>query len=267
MTRSLLYDLAAGKFQRNNNGQSGPGEPESRDLPDPARLDLDLLDECIATFGHSSVLDNCVLYKASLMYGSKRWTDLRRMLEEFLRENPDSRIYAEGSVLMGEASLRMGKKEDAERFFRQALFSWPQSDATKQAGLHLAEMAGADALLGTAKGFLASGRYLEASNICGALALSTDRKIRDQSVLCLAYCSFYTNRSEEASNLFLQWLNDNNFEAPESAKVQADLRTCQAIIAQNKQWLTGPDSMSASPARSGLILRALNWAGQGLRRQ
>ncbi len=204
------------------------------------------------------MLDNCVLYKASLMYGSKRWADLRRMLDEFLRENPDSRIYAEGSVLMGDASLRMGQTEDAERFFRQALFSWPQSDATKQAGLHLAEMVGADALLKTADGLLASGRYLEASNICGALVLSPDRKIRDQSVLCLAYCSLYMNRSEEASNLFLQWLN-GNFEAPESAKVQADLRTCQAIIAQNKQWLTGPDSLSGSPARSGLIVRVLKW--------
>ncbi len=33
----LLYDLATGKFQRTNNGQSGPGEPVSKDLPDPAR--------------------------------------------------------------------------------------------------------------------------------------------------------------------------------------------------------------------------------------
>ena len=47
------------------------------------------------------------------------------------------------------------------------------------------------------------------------------------------------NRSEEASNLFLQWLKDN-LEAPESAQVQADLRTCQAIIAQNREWLAGP---------------------------
>ncbi|MGO9555949.1 MAG: 6-pyruvoyl-tetrahydropterin synthase-related protein [Syntrophobacteraceae bacterium] len=259
---ALLYGLAAGKFQRANDGKSGPGKPVSRDSVDPARLDLELLDECIEKFGHSSVLDYCVLYKASLMSASKRWTDLRLMLEEFLEKNPDSRIYAEGLILMGEASLRMGRTEDAKRFFRQALFSWPQSDATKQAGLRLAEMIGADALLETAKGLLASGRYLEAYNICGALALSPDTKIRDESVLCLAHCSFYMNRSEEASNLFLQWLKDN-FEAPESAQVQADLRTCQAIIAQNREWLAGP----ASPARSGLLVRVLNWAGRGLRRQ
>jgi hypothetical protein len=72
------------------------------------------------------------------------------------------------------------------------------------------------------------------------------------------------NRSQESSDLFLQWLN-NDFEAQESAQVQADLRKCQIIIAQNKEWLTGPDSRSPSPARSGLIVRVLNWAAHGLR--
>ncbi len=266
----LLYDLAAGKFQRINNDKSGPGGPASPDSsvlsasPETLRV-LDLLDECIVKFGHSSVLDYCMLDKASLMSAWKRWDDLRPMLEEFLKKNPDSRIYAECLTWMGEASLNMGQKEDAERFFRQALFSWPESNATKQAGIRLAEMIGADALIETAKGLLASGRYLEAYNIYGALALSPDKEIRDQSVLSLAYCSFYMNRSQEASNLFLQWLNDNNFEALESAQVQADLRKCQTIIAQNKEWATGLDSRSASHARSGLIVRFLNWAGQGLR--
>jgi tetratricopeptide (TPR) repeat protein len=264
----LLYDLAAGKFQSINNDTSGPGESLSQDALDAERRqtwqDLELLDECIVKFGHSSVLDYCMLYKASLMSAWKRWDDLRPMLEEFLEKNPDNRIYAECLTLMGEASLNMGQKEDAERFFRQALFSWPENNATKQAGMRLAEMIGADALLKTAKGLLASGRYLDAYNIYGALALSPDKKIKDQSVLALAYCSFYMNRSQEASNLFLQWLNDN-FEAPESAQVQADLRRCQTIIAQNKEWVTGLDSLSASHARSGLIVRFLNWAGQGLR--
>jgi tetratricopeptide (TPR) repeat protein len=267
---ALLYELAAGRIQRTGNDKSGPGEPAPQDSPDPARrqawLDLKLLDECIAKFGHSSVLDYCMLDKASLMAASKRWADLRPMLEEFLEKNPDSRIYAEGLALMGEASFKMGQGEDAERFFRQALFSWPESDATRQAGLRLAEMIGADALLETAKGLLASGRYLEAYNIYGALALFPDKKLRDESVLSLAYCSFYMNRSEEASNFFLQWLNDN-LEAPESAQVQADLIKCQTIIDHNKAWLTRPDSRSPSPARSGLIVRVLNWAAHGLRRQ
>jgi TolA-binding protein len=262
----LLYDLAAGKFERINNGKSGPGETASQDSLDSARrlasLDLNLLDECIVKFGHSSVLDFCVLYKASLMSASKRWDDLRPMLEEFMEKNPDNRIYAECLTWMGESCLNTGQKEDAENFLRQALFSWPENNAAKQAGLHLAEIIGADALLETAKGLLASGRYLEAYNIYGALALSPDKKIQDESVLALAYCSFYMNRSEEASNLFIQWLNDN-FEAPESAQVQADLRHCQTIIAKNREWMT-PDPGAVSPARPGLIVRFLNWAGQRL---
>jgi tetratricopeptide (TPR) repeat protein len=264
----LLYDLAAGEFQRINDWASGPGGPPS---PDPSVLPaspetlrvLDLLDECIAKFGHSSVLDYCLLHKASLMSAWKKWDDLRRVLEGFLEKNPDSRIYVEGLTWMGEASLNMGQKEDAESFFRRALFSWPESNATKQAGMRLEEMIGAAPLLEEAKGLLTSGRYLEAYNIYAALALSQDKKIRDQSVLSLAYCSFYMNRSQEASNLFLQWLNDN-FEAPESAQVQADLRRCQTIIAENRKWATWPDSRSASHVRSGLIARFLNWAAHGL---
>jgi hypothetical protein len=265
----LLYELADGKFQRINNDISGPGEPMPQDSLDSARrlarLDFELLDECIAKFSHSSVHDYCVLDKALLMSALKRWADLRQMLEEFLEINPDSRIYAEGLTLMGEASLNLGQKEDAERLFRQALFCWPENNATKQAGLRLAEMIGADALIEEAKGLFASARYLEAYNIYGALALSPDKRVRDESVLSLAYCSFYMNRTQEASNLFLQWLNDDNFEAPESAQVQADLTKCQTIINQNREWLSGLDSRSASPARTGLIVRFLNWAGRGLR--
>ena len=123
----------------------------------------------------------------------------------------------------------MGKKEDAERFFRQALFSWPENDATRQAGVRLAECSAAAPLLEEAKDLLTSGKYLEACNIYGALALSPDKKIRDEGVLSLAYCYFYMNRFQEASNLFTQWLNDN-LEAPESAGVQADFRRCRAII-------------------------------------
>ncbi len=275
----LLYDLAAGKLEGINNGknpsyppleqggETSPGEPVFQDSLDSAsRLawpELHLLDECISKFGHSSELDNCMLYKASLMAASKRWDDLRPMLGEFLEKNPDSRIYAEGFTWMGEACLNMGQKQDAERFFRRALFSWPEGNATKQSGLRLAEMIGADTLLDTAKGLLASGRYLGAYNIYRALALSPDKKIRDQSVLSLAYCSFYMNRTEEASDLFIQWLNDN-FEAPESPRVQADLRHCQTIIAQTKEWIT-PYPGAASPARSGLVARFLEWAGQRVR--
>ena len=72
------------------------------------------------------------------------------------------------------------------------------------------------------------------------------------------------NRWQEASDLFLKWLGDN-FDAPESAGVQADYRQCQAIIEQSKQWMPGIDRQSASPARSGLIVPFLKKAGQWLR--
>ena len=85
----------------------------------------------------------------------------------------------------------------------------------------------------------------------------------DRAVLSLAHCSFYMNRFLEASDLFTKWLNDN-FDAPESAEAQADLRQCLAIIAQNKEWEKGPYPGSAPPARSGLIVRFLDWAGQKL---
>ncbi len=266
----LLYELAAGKFEQNYHDKSPPGEPASQHSPGSAHRqawpDIDLLDECIAKFGPSVVLDHCMLNKGSIMSDRKMWGDLRAMFEKFLKNNPDSRIYADGLTWMGEASLNMDRKEDAERFFRQALFSWPESNATNQAGLRLAEMIGADALLDTAKELFASGRYLEAYNIYRALVLSRDKKTAEQSVIGLACCSFYMNRWQEASDLFVQWLNDN-FDAPESARVQADFRQCQAVIAQIKQWTPGLAPGSASPAPSGLIVRFLKWAGQGLHKK
>ncbi len=200
--------------------------------------------------------------KASLLYAWKEWDDLIPMLKDFLKDNPDNRMYADCLTWLGEASLNMGRKDDAERFFRRALLSWPENIATKQAGLRLAETIGAASLLEEAKGLMSSGKYLEAYNIFQALAMSQDKKIRDESVLSLAYCSFYMNRCAEASNHFLQWFSDN-FEAPESARAQAEFRQCQAIIAQEKEWTKGFEPESAAPAGSGLIVRFLK--GIGLR--
>jgi len=261
----LLYELAAGKFERSEHDKSLFGESMSQDSPDSTSgqtwPDIKLLDECIGKFGHSSVLDHCMLYKAWIMDSMKMWGDLRPMLEKFLEDNPDNRIYAEGLAWMGKASLNMGQKEDAERFFRQALASWPDNNATRQAGLHLAEMTGADALLEDAKELLASGDYIRAYNIYRALALSADKKTAREGIICLAYCSFYMNRWQEASDLFVQWLNDN-FDTPESARVQADFKQCQAIIAKIKGYMPGLEPGAASPAPSGLIVRFLNWAGE-----
>ncbi len=262
---SLLYELANSRVVKINeetsaqNGQAPPDVPAFSPTPENLR-NIDLLNECIAKFGHSSVLDFCMLDKASSMYALKRWASLRSMLEDFLRDNPDTRVYAESLMWLGKTSVEMGRQDEAEGFFRRALFSWPPNNATKQAGLSLVEMIGTAPLLKEAKGFLESGKYLEAYSIYGALALSGDKNVRDESVLSLAYCSFDMNRTQEASDLFLQWLN-NNFEAPESVRVQAAFRQCQTIIARDKEWLNGSEPGAASPGDSGFIVRFLNWAG------
>ena len=151
----LLYDLAAGKLTKIKD-ESYPGGFVSSltDLSQSGQTlqGLQLMDECIAKFGHSSVFDYCLLYKALVMHAGKKWDDLRPMLEDFLENNPDNRIYAESLTWMGEACLNMDRREDSERFFRQALLSWPPNSATEQAGLHLAELIGADAIFDEAKG-------------------------------------------------------------------------------------------------------------------
>ena len=191
----LLYDLAADRFKRITEDESSPGGPPSRDLPalPMSRQTLgiyDLLNEGIGKFGHSSVLDFSVVYKASLMSSWERWDKLRPMLEDFLKDNPDNRIYTESLTWLGEASLKMGREADAEAFYKQALSSWPGSSATKRAGLRLAEMIGSGALIETAHEFFASGRYIEAYNIYKTLTFCEDKKIADKSTISLAYCSF-----------------------------------------------------------------------------
>jgi len=109
-------------------------------------------------------------------------------------------------------------------------------------------------------GLFASGRYPEAYNIYAALALSKDKKTADEGAISLAYCSFYMNRWNEALDLFAKWLADN-FDAPESAGVQADYKQCQAMIDQNKEWITAVNPPSP-PARPGLIVRFLQKAGE-----
>jgi hypothetical protein len=264
----LLCELAAGKLEDIVYGKSGPGAsatPGEPALPQSRQTleILGLLNECIIKFGSSAALDNAVLYKGSLLYAWNKWDDLRPMLENFLHGNPDTRIYAQCLSWLGEAALNTGQKDDAQRYFRQALCCWPPNNATKQAGLHLSEKIGAAPLLQEAKDLMTSGRYLEAYNICGALASSPDRRIRDQSVLCLAYCCFYMNRCEEACDHFLQWFSDN-FDSPESAAVQVDFRQCQAIAAQNRDWMQGYEP-GVGATTSGIIVRLLEGAGIKLR--
>jgi hypothetical protein len=255
----LLYELAAGKLTEIDMGQSAPATSSSSEN---LRV-LDLLDECIEKFGHSSVMDQAMFSKASLIYARHRWDDLHRILESFLEENPDSRIQAAGFELLGEASVNMGKKVEAERFFRKALYSWPENGASKQAGLLLAEMLGDGPLFEEAQDLMNSGNNLQACNIYGSLALSSDTKVRDEAVLSLAYCYFYMNRFEEACNLFVQWRN-GNMESPESARVQADLTRCRALLFQNNEWLTGNGSRQDSSTSSGIIARFFNRVARGM---
>lgn len=258
----LLYDLAQARIEKINGGQAPLDPHRFPESPETSKV-LDLLDEGITRFSRSSVVDFSMLHMASLMAVRERWDDLRPMLEGFLKDNPDSRIRPEGFAWLGEASLRMGQREHAEIFFRQALSCWPHNYAIKQAGLRLAEITGARALLDSAKDLLASGRYIEAYNIFQALSASQDRQIAREAVISLARCSFFMNRWQEASGLFEKWLADN-YDSPEADRVLADLRKCRTIIAQNREWMNGLNPPPASPARPGPIVRFLVWAG-GLR--
>ena len=262
----ILYNLAADRFKRISEAESSPGAPASLDLPPlpitPQTLAIyNLLNEVIEKFGHSSVVDFSLMCKASLLSSWERWDELRPMLKDFLKDNPDNRIYTDCLTRLGEASQKMGSWTDAEIYYKRALYSWPANNATKRAGLRLAEMIGAGVLLETAHLFFASDRYIEAYNIFKALSFCEDKKIADQSIICLAYCSFHMNRWQEALDLFLRWLGDN-FDAPESAQVQTDYRQCQAIIDQCRQWMPGIDRQPPFPERSGLIVRILKKAGE-----
>ena len=261
---TLLYQLAVAKFDKIEGGaplliepaKNFPALPKS---PEPTQL-LCLFDRCMAKFDHSEVFDNCESYKARLMGEHKMWNDLRPMLERYLADNPDTRMYAQALFWLGEASLETGRQDDAQRFFRKALFTWPPNSDVKLAGLSLAKIVGAGPLIKTAQELFSSGEYLRAYNIYAALTLSPDEKTRKACILPLAYCAFYLNRQEEASDLFVEWLADN-FNGPQSEKVKADLKQCRAVIAYNKEWIKRAPGYS--PARPGLLVRFFEWAERG----
>jgi hypothetical protein len=256
----LLYRLAADKFERIEGEALFPPEArkKARPLP-PSREESQLLamfDTCMTQFGHSVVFDNCQSCKARLLAEHGMWIDLRSILEHHLEDNPDTRMYTQALFLLGKASLATGRREDAQKFFRKALFTWPPDEAVKMAGVSLAKIVAPQTLIKTAGELTASGQYLEACNIYAALALSEDQKTRERIILPLAYCDFRLNRLQEAADLFTQWLGPN-FDAPGSEQVKADLRQCQAAIAHNREGLQhfpGPDIPSAP------IVRILRWA-------
>ena len=257
----LLYELAVGKLGKYIEGVSGPAWQSPTDLPAISQTGetmrvMHLFDECIQKFGDSSMLDHSTGCKAYLLYSWKKWEELLSMLKDFMKENPDNRIYADCLVWLAEASLNTERKIDAENYFRQALFCWPENSASRQAGLRLAQITGTGPLIEEANALMASGKYMEAHNIFWALSASQDKKIRDESLLSLGYCSLHLNRCEEASNLFLQWFSTNS-GAPESAQVQADFSRCRAMIARDRELMGGFEPGTEAPAGRGVILRAI----------
>ena len=234
----LLHHLAVAEYER--NGGEAPlrlDRPENSGSPcdSPRTLEvLKLFDTCMSRFDHSVVFDNCEAYKARVMAGRRMWGDLRPMLARYLEENPDSRMYAQALFWLGEASLRTGGGEDAKRFFREALFTWPPNEAVRQAGFSLAKILGDREMLKTAGELYSSGKYLEAYNVYSALGLSTDAKTREETSLPLAWCAARLNRPQEACDLFVRWLS-SNFNAPGAEEVKAELGRLQAAIAHDEE--------------------------------
>jgi tetratricopeptide (TPR) repeat protein len=258
----LLYQRAVARFDRIEGEAPFPlDRPKDSRAPSLSRQSsrtLSLFHTCMTRFDHSVVFDNCLSYRARLMADHGLWDDLRPGLEQYLAENPDGRMYSQARFWLGEASLHTGRQEEAERFFRQALFSWPPNDAVRSAGLSLAKVVGAPALLKTAEELFASGRYLEAYNVYAALALCPDEKTRQRALLPLARCAFRLNRLQEASDLFVKWLS-TNVNAPRSAEVKADWRQCRALLA------SGRTRVREAPAcPRGPLVRFLRWVQRGI---
>jgi hypothetical protein len=238
----LFYRLLTVRFQRWQNRIQLPAPVRQNRLvgpPSPEDLQLlGLIDACTARFGHSTVLDNCEAYKAGIMAQNNMWKNLRPLLERFIQDNPDSRMYAQALFWLGQASCATGRKEDGERFFLKTLFTWPPNEAVDAAGVSLAKIAGPKVLLKTAQDLFASRSYLEACNIYRALTFYPEEATRQKSILGLAYCDLRLNRLQDGCDLLMRWLGPN-FNAPQSQRVKADLKKWLAVIARNKESMEG----------------------------
>ncbi len=256
---NLLYNAANARFQRATaflkaQGEAAPGAQSTPDLQKAHRL----LDECLSNFGRSAIADHCMDCKAQLLMNEKRWDELRATLEEYLRSNPDTRFLAEVLAFQGEACFNQGQTAEAEKYFLRAVQVWPFSDATRHAGLRLAEIAGPENLLRQAKDLIQSGKLTTAYTLLWALNFSSNPDIRGQAALSLAYCCCYMNRWQEASNLFLQWLS-THFDDPESIEAQAALRKCRYMTAQENSRLPASELPDPTSALPGWFMRLFQW--------
>jgi len=235
----LLFEKAEALYERANSLRGGPnqGPIPPEDAAEKEKLEagiLSLLDRNIREFPESAVLDNCIYYKAILLV-EKDPDTVRRMLEAFLETHPDTRILAEIFQILGEIHLRSGETAEADRYFRQAVFTWPEAPGGRRAGEHLVEITGADAVFDEARGYYETGDYLRAYSLLRVLIFLPESDVREDSILWLGYCCFYLGRWEEASNLLLQWLN-GHFDDPGSVDAQHIFQQCNVTIQTVRDW-------------------------------
>lgn len=258
----LLYNRASEQFERadeiGREARTPPAQNQERE-----RLLRDangMFEKCIRRFGDSSVLDHSVYYRARYLTFEKRWDEVEKFLDDFLKTHPETRVYSEILVMMANARLNAGNIEGVEKLFRMAARSWPETIAGRGAVLRLAEMRGAPSVLNEAEDLFRSGDYPDAYLLFRGLSLARDETIRDRSILALAYCCFCMNRWEEASNLFLQWLS-GHFESTGSVEAQSALRQCKVIMAQGMAW-RGPDSETSPAGRPRWPFSFFNGTGK-----
>ena len=122
--------------------------------------------------------------------------------------------------------------------------------------MSLAEIVGTGTLFDEAGTLFARINILELTHYIVHFAVRRTGKRADRSTLALAWCSFYMNRWEQASDLFFQWLG-NNMETPGSDRARADFKQCRTIIDQNRRSIG-----QTAPQRPGPMVRFLNWAGR-----
>ncbi len=259
----LLYNRANIKFERlqeiRAEESSGKATPEMEvEKADIIPEILAQLDRAISRFPDSYVFDHCFLLKSYLLLDRMSGSDFRDMIHEYLRDHSDTRVQSDLLYLAGESLLREEKAEDAGDLYYQASLIWPESNISMQAGTRLIEIFGSDAVFERASELFESGGYTGAYLLFKALSLSQDEAARDKGILFLAYSSFYMNRWEEASNLFLEWLNAN-FESPDSGEVRKVLLQCNILMDQNKLWQNSPEDDMPDTV-IGKILRFFNLA-------
>jgi len=253
----LIYESAKAQYEKAEETaekiSSGRGGAEDESKKERLLQSASaLFDECMQKYPDSSIFDHCLFFKIRMLTAAQKWEEASSILERFLPTHPDTRIYSDCLLVLGTARLHAGDSGKAEEYFRKAALTWPESTGARQAGRQLAQMSGPETILAEAREHFAAEQYPAAYLLSRSLSFNEDEKIRNESLLLLAYCSYHMQRWEEAANLFTQWLSAN-FDSPESEEAQHALSRCSIIAAQNRAWQTEPDEQGAT-ARSGWVL-------------